>query len=84
MHAKFKSFVEANIKDLHIAGEEKKTEENVKRIEDQKMEMELQFVDLVHNHKMKVDETKLKMKVDEAKLKTEETKKITCQLTSIK
>ena len=56
----------------------------MKRIEDQKMEMELQFVDLFHNHKMKVDETKLKMKVDEAKLKTEETKKITCQLTSIK
>ena len=40
----------------------------MKRIEDQKMEMELQFTNLVHDHKMKADEAKLKIKADEAKL----------------
>ena len=79
MHANIKLFVEgkmsALLQDLHAAVEEKKkTEEKAKRLEDQKMEMELQFADLVHDYKMKADDTKLEMKKIRKYARDKETK----------
>ena len=67
MHADIKLSVKgkmsALLQDLHAAVEEKKkAEEKVKRLEDEKMEMQLQLADLVHDNKRKAEEAKLKLK----------------------